>query len=103
MGFLCVQIKIWPYPHVGANMLKAFADLQIFLVTLVGLILRISPSELQKDPLSRGFILCALQGQKCGHGEDLDPSAIVEQTVAASFYGEHCHKMEDLLAQSIWT
>ena len=81
--------------------MQAFADLQIFLVTLVGLILRISPSELQKDPLSRGFILCALQGQKCGNGEDLDPSAVVEQTVAASFYGEQCHEMEDcLLAHS---
>ena len=84
--------------------MQAFADLQIFLVTLVGLILRISPSELQKDPLSRGFLLCALQGQKCGHGEDLDAGAVVEQTIAASFYGEYCHRMEAcLLAHSTWS
>eukprot|EP01052_Picozoa_sp_SAG31_P031170 SAG31_NODE_3275_length_4474_cov_17.108114_2_plen_404_part_00 len=36
-------------------MLKLFTDLQIFLVTLVGLILRIAPDDLAKDPLKNGF------------------------------------------------
>eukprot|EP01043_Picozoa_sp_COSAG02_P054588 COSAG02_NODE_6203_length_3732_cov_1.726122_2_plen_626_part_00 len=86
MFFLAVQIKLWPYPHLGANMLKAFTDLQIFLVTLVGLILRIRPDELQKDPLSKGFILCVLEGRPCGDaGSDVDG---VTQTAAASFYGD---------------
>ena len=84
--FLAVQIKLWPYPHLGANMLKAFTDLQIFLVTLVGLVLRINPDDLQKDPLSKGFILCVLEDRPCGDaGGDVDD---VEQTAAASFYGD---------------
>ena len=84
--FLAVQIKLWPYPHLGANMLKAFTDLQIFLVTLVGLVLRINPDDLQKDPLSKGFILCVLEGRPCGNaGGDVED---VEQTAAASLYGD---------------
>ena len=84
--FLAVQIKLWPYPHIGANMLKAFTDLQIFLVTLVGMILRIRPDELQKDPLSKGFMLCLIEGRPCGDaGSDVDG---VTQTAAASFYGD---------------
>ena len=86
MFFLAVQIKLWPYPHLGANMLKAFTDLQIFLVTLVGLVLRIRPEELQKDPLSKGFILCVIEGRPCGDaGNDVDG---ITQTAAASFYGD---------------
>ena len=86
MFFLAVQIKLWPYPHRAANMLKAFTDLQIFLVSLVGLVLRINPAELQNDPLSKGFILCALEQEPCGDAGNRTSN--VEQTSAASFYGD---------------
>ena len=96
MFFLAVQVKLWPYPHLGANMLKMFTDLQIFLVTLVGLVLRISPEELQRDPLSRGFVLCVLQRRECGNRDDLLEGEVVEQTMAASFCESHNSTRNDL-------
>ena len=40
-----------PYPFVGANLLKLFADAQVFVVALVGLVLRINPETLDKEGL----------------------------------------------------
>jgi hypothetical protein len=44
---------LWPYPSTSANLLKLFTDLQVFLVTLTGLILKIDPKS--QDSISRGF------------------------------------------------
>jgi hypothetical protein len=40
-----------PYPFVGANLLKLFADAQVFVVALVGLVLRINSEVLDKEGL----------------------------------------------------
>jgi hypothetical protein len=49
---LMAHTKMWPYPSTSANLLKLFTDLQVFLVTLTGLILKIDP---ESDSISRGF------------------------------------------------
>ena len=53
--FLVAHIKLWPYPSASSNLLKLFADAQLFLVTLVGMVLRIAPDDLAKDPFAMGF------------------------------------------------
>lgn len=40
-----------PYPFVGANLLKLFADAQVFVVALVGLVLRVNSEILDKEGL----------------------------------------------------
>lgn len=53
--FMVCHIKLWPYPYPGANFLKLFADLQVMLVALVGLILRIDEVTLNNEVLGRDF------------------------------------------------
>jgi hypothetical protein len=53
---LFVRVHAGPYPFVGANLLKLFADAQVFVVALVGLVLRINSEVLDKEGLyNRGF------------------------------------------------
>lgn len=49
--WFCTRLYAGPYPFVGANLLKLFADAQIFVVALVGLVLRINPETLNKEGL----------------------------------------------------
>eukprot|EP01043_Picozoa_sp_COSAG02_P081644 COSAG02_NODE_20054_length_850_cov_1.290280_2_plen_68_part_01 len=45
-----------PYPFVGANILKLFADAQVFVVALVGLALRRNADILvEEEPYGRDF------------------------------------------------
>eukprot|EP01043_Picozoa_sp_COSAG02_P069623 COSAG02_NODE_12005_length_1614_cov_57.281961_1_plen_419_part_00 len=53
--FLGIQIRLWPYNQTSANVLRIFTDIEVFLVTLVGLILRIAPEELAKDTVRSPF------------------------------------------------
>ena len=53
--FLGIQIRLWPYNQTSANVLKIFTDAEVFLVTLVGLIVRIAPEELAKDTVRSPF------------------------------------------------
>ena len=62
--FLVIHIKLWPYPSRSSNLLKMFADAQVFLVTLVGLILRIDESDLAKDPFAEGFGLTRVSARE---------------------------------------
>ena len=50
-----IHIKMWPYPSLGSNLLKMYVDVELFLVTLVGLILRINDMDLSNDPLPLGL------------------------------------------------
>ena len=47
----CVAVKPFagPYPFAAANLLKLFSDAQVFVVALVGLVLRISPEVLEAE------------------------------------------------------
>ena len=47
--FLIAHIKVWPYSSTSTNLLKALADLEIFFVTQVGLVLRIRQHDLDND------------------------------------------------------
>ena len=49
--WFCTRLYAGPYPFVGANLLKLFADAQVFVVALVGLVLRINPETLDKEGL----------------------------------------------------
>ena len=53
-----------PYPYVGPNAFKLFADAQVFFVTLVSLVLRVGPDERAKDPFQggKGFITDSVYG-----------------------------------------
>eukprot|EP01051_Picozoa_sp_SAG22_P007362 SAG22_NODE_516_length_9563_cov_29.476965_2_plen_466_part_00 len=53
--FMVCHIKLWPYPYPGANVLKLFADLQIMLLAVVGLILRIDESTMKTEKYGREF------------------------------------------------
>lgn len=44
-----------PYPYVGANVLKLYTDFQIFLVTLVGLVMRMDPATLAQEQFGQDF------------------------------------------------
>ena len=52
------------YPSVASNLLKMYVDVELFLVTLVGLILRIENADLSNDPLPLG--LRSLFPDSCG-------------------------------------
>ena len=52
------------YPSVASNLLKMYVDVELFLVTLVGLILRIENDDLGNDPLPLG--LRSLFPDSCG-------------------------------------
>ena len=52
------------YPSVASNLLKMYVDVELFLVTLVGLILRIENADLSNDPLPLG--LRSLLPDSCG-------------------------------------
>jgi hypothetical protein len=54
LTFLMAHAKLWPYPSMAANLLKLFTDVQVFLVTLTGLILKIDRGTTQ-DSISHGF------------------------------------------------
>ena len=54
----------WQYPSVASNLLKMYVDVELFLVTLVGLILRIEDADLSNDPLPLG--LRSLFPDSCG-------------------------------------
>ena len=54
----------WQYPSVASNLLKMYVDVELFLVTLVGLILRIENADLGNDPLPLG--LRSLFPDSCG-------------------------------------
>lgn len=47
----CVAVKPFagPYPFAAANLLKLFSDAQVFVVALVGLVLRIRPEVLESE------------------------------------------------------
>jgi hypothetical protein len=45
-----------PYPYAGANLLKFFTDTQVFLVALVGLILRIDKATMEKEQFGEQFV-----------------------------------------------
>eukprot|EP01043_Picozoa_sp_COSAG02_P082071 COSAG02_NODE_20378_length_834_cov_1.156463_1_plen_251_part_00 len=47
--FMVVHAHIWPYPFPGANVLKLFADAQVFVVALVGLVLRKDSETLSQE------------------------------------------------------
>ena len=53
--FVMLHMRIWPYPQVTDDLFKLFADIQIFLVLLVGLVLRFDPSTLNAEGYSREF------------------------------------------------
>ena len=44
-----------PYPGAVTNVLKLFADLQVVVVVLVGLVLRIHPDDFADESVSRDF------------------------------------------------
>ena len=54
--FWCLNLQRCgrPYPYLGPNAFKLFADSQVFFVTLVSLVLRVSEEELAKDPFNGG-------------------------------------------------
>ena len=52
------------YPSVASNLLKMYVDVELFLVTLVGLILRLENADLGNDPLPLG--LRSLFPDSCG-------------------------------------
>ena len=52
------------YPSTASNLLKMYVDVELFLVTLVGLILRIENADLSNDPLPLG--LRGLFPDSCG-------------------------------------
>ena len=52
--FVLIHVGVWPYLYTSANMLKLFAEVEVFLVTLTGLILKISPSK-RAGGLGDGF------------------------------------------------
>ena len=49
---------------MASNLLKMYVDVELFLVTLVGLILRINDMDLSSDPLPLG--LRSLFPDSCG-------------------------------------
>ena len=53
LTFMVIHVKLWPYPSMSANLLKLFTDLQVYLVTLTGLILKINSGA--QERISRGF------------------------------------------------
>lgn len=44
-----------PYPYVGANVLKLYTDFQVFLVALVGLVMRMDSETLAQEQFGRDF------------------------------------------------
>ena len=50
---MVVVLLTGPYPSAAANFLKLFADLQIFVVAAVGLVLRVDDSRLEKEGWTR--------------------------------------------------
>jgi len=54
--FVLLHVKMWPYPGTGENFLKLVADVQLFLVLLVSLVLQIDDTQLTAE----------------GYGEDYD-------------------------------
>eukprot|EP01046_Picozoa_sp_COSAG06_P057723 COSAG06_NODE_11347_length_1523_cov_1.690309_3_plen_306_part_01 len=44
-----VKCDAGPYPFLGANLLKLFADAQVFVVALVGLVLRVDANLLEQE------------------------------------------------------
>ena len=44
-----------PYPNLISNVLKLFADFQVIVVVVIGLVLRIDPADFEDEAVSRAF------------------------------------------------
>eukprot|EP01043_Picozoa_sp_COSAG02_P016792 COSAG02_NODE_746_length_17729_cov_37.532501_3_plen_579_part_00 len=55
MTFMILHVKLWPYPHTAPNLLKLFADLQVVLVSMLGLALRFDDTTLQQERFGHEF------------------------------------------------
>ena len=53
--FVLLHLRMWPYPHFGANMLKLVTEVQICLVLQVSVIFHFQEEELAEDGVGHTF------------------------------------------------